>query len=135
MSVLTIIIAYNNLGSNGILMAITDIILISLTTGFGGFLAKLSEKNYRDSFKTRNFTNGFNPIFAVIIGFVVATISAELLEIIFGINSVTIAYGATGFVIGMISLFIGGFVTTFLVSDKKIQYGIFVGIIAAVVGL
>jgi amino acid transporter len=55
LSVLTIIIAYNNLGSNEILMAITDIILISLTTGFGGFLAKLSEKTYRDSFKTRNF--------------------------------------------------------------------------------
>ncbi|MGB9199933.1 hypothetical protein [Methanobacterium sp.] len=135
LSVLVIIIGHNYLGSNGIFMALADIVLISLTTGFGGFIAKLSEKNYRESFKTKNFTNGFSPIFAVIAGFIVATLSNSLLEFIFGINTLSTVYGVNDFITGIISLFIGGFVTTYLVKDEKIQYAIYVVIIAIIAGL
>ena len=57
------------------------------------------------------------------------------MELIFGINSVSITYGATDFIIGIISIFIGGFTTTFLVKKKKVLYGFFVGIIVIVLGL
>jgi hypothetical protein len=134
LSVFTIIIGRNDLGSNAIFAAAADIILISLTTGFGGFLAKLSEEDYRKSFKTKQF-NKYNHIFAIVVGFVVATICGGFLELIFGINSASFNYGATDFIIGIISIFIGGFTTTFLVKEKKVRYGFFVGIIVILVGI
>ena len=128
-------IGRNIVGYKGIGIAIGFFVLFSLVTGIGGFIAKMTDKNNRKLFKSKHFTNGFNPIIAVIVGFIVATVCAALLELISGINSATITYGIIDFVIGTISILIGGFVTLFLVKEKKIKYGFYVGIIVIITGI
>ena len=118
-----------SLGYNRFVMAVFLLSLFSLMTGFGGFLEKMTEKNYRESFKIKLWNNGFNPILAIIIGLIVAEVCADLLELITGTMSYT-TISIIVFVIGVTSLIIGGFVTTFLVKKKKIHYSIYVGVIA-----
>lgn len=74
-------------------------------------------------------------IFAVIVGVIVAEVCGGILELILGVHTISITYGATDFLIGIMALFIGGFVSTFLVKEKKIRYGIFVGIIVILIGI
>jgi hypothetical protein len=79
-------IGNNNLvGYNGIGIAIFVIIIFSLVSGIGGFIAKMTEKNNRQLFKSKHMTNGFSPIMAVAVGFIVATVCVDLLELILGI--------------------------------------------------
>jgi hypothetical protein len=122
-------------GYKGIAIAILIFVLFSLVTGIGGFIAKMTEKNNRQLFKSKHLSDGFSPIIAVVVGFVVATICVDLLELIIGINHSSTTYGFIDFVIGAISLLIGGFVTLFLVKEKKIQYGFYVGIIVILIAI
>jgi MFS family permease len=131
----TIAIGHTLIGYQGIGIATGFFVIFSLITGFGGFIAKMTEKNNRQQFKSKLINNEFKSIIAVVVGFVVASACAALLELILGINSATTTYGIIDFVIGAISLIIGGFVTLFLVKEKKIQYGFYVGIIAILVGI
>jgi hypothetical protein len=118
---------------NGIGIAIFVIIIFSLVSGIGGFIAKMTEKNNRQLFKSKHMTNGFSPIIAVAVGFIVATVCVDLLELILGINHSSTTYGVINFIVESISLLIGGFVTLFLVKEKKIQYGIYVAIIVIII--
>ncbi len=122
-------------GYKGIGIAILIFVLFILITGVGGFIAKMTVKNNRQSFKSKHLTNGFNPIIAIAVGFIVATVCADLLDLISGINSVATTFGVIDFVIGSISLLIGGFVTLFIVKEKKIQYGFYVAIIAIIISI
>jgi hypothetical protein len=128
-------IGRNLVGYKGIGIAITLFVIFPLFTGIGGFIARMTEKNNRQLFKSKHLTNGFSPIIAVMVGFIVATVCAVLLELIAGINSASTTYGVFDFVIGAISLLIGGFVTLFLVKEKKIQYGFYVCIIVIITSI
>ena len=128
-------ISRNLSGYQGIGIAILFFVLFPLITGVGGFIAKMTNKNNRQSFKSKHLTNGFSPIIAIAVGFIIATICANLLDLISGINSAATTFGVIDFVIGSISLLIGGFVTLFLVKEKKIQYGFYVAIIAIIISI
>jgi hypothetical protein len=66
-------------GYKGIAIAILIFVLFSLVTGIGGFIAKMTEKNNRQLFKSKHLSDGFSPIIAVVVGFVVATVCVDLL--------------------------------------------------------
>ncbi len=131
----TIGTAHNLAGYKGIGTTIAYFILFPLITGIGGFIAKMTEKNNRQLFKSKHLTNGLSPIIAVIVGFVVATLCADLLLLIIGINPISTSYGIINFVVDATSILIGGFVTLFLVKEKKIQYGIYVALIVIIIKL
>ena len=115
----TIGTAHNLAGYKGIGTTIAYFILFPLITGIGGFIAKMTEKNNRQLFKSKHLTNGLSPTIAVIVGFVVATLCADLLLLIIGINPISTSYGIINFVVDATSILIGGFVTLFLVKRKK----------------
>ena len=89
----------------------------------------MTEKTNRQLFKCKHLNNGFSPILAVVVGLVVAYLIAILLELIIGTYQTHItSFGIVDFIIGATTVLIGAFVTTFLNKEKKIQYGIYLGI-------
>ncbi|OEC84287.1 MULTISPECIES: hypothetical protein [Methanobacterium] len=104
------------------------LIFAPIFAGIGGFLGKMADKDSRQTF------NGYHPVIAIIVGIIVMYIYNVFL------GSVTGAYdlsssGLIGFVIGAITLAVGGFTTTFLSKEKKIQYGIYGGLIVVIISL
>ena len=64
------------------------------------------------------------------VGFIVAYLIVIFLELITGTYQTHItSFGIFDFIIGATSIAIGTFVTIFLGKEKKIQYGIYLGII------
>ena len=115
-------------GYNGIFIAIGIFILFSLITGIGGFIAKMTDKNSRQLFKSKHLNRRLSPILAIAVGLVVTYIIAILLELITGTYQTHItSFGIVNFIIGATTVLIGAFVTTFLNKEKKIQYGIYLG--------
>ncbi|HOI72346.1 MAG TPA: hypothetical protein PLC38_08710 [Methanobacterium sp.] len=95
-------------------------LFILIFTGIGGFIGKkLAEKNIWS----------FNPVISVILGLIVSYI------ILFFIGNLTLlvasdsVFQQIGIVESTASLVVGGFIATFFAKEKKIQYGIYVGII------
>ena len=104
------------------------LIFAPIFAGIGGFLGKMADKD------SRRTVNGYHPVIAIIAGIIVMYIYNVFL------GSVTGAYdlyssGLIGFVIGSITLAVGGFTTTFLSKEKKIQYGIYGGLIVVIISL
>ncbi|MEN6294255.1 MAG: hypothetical protein ABFD07_19860 [Methanobacterium sp.] len=104
------------------------LIFAPILAGIGGFLGKMADKDSRQTF------NGYHPVLAIIAGIIVMSIYTVFL------GSVTGAYdlsssGLIEFVIGAITLAVGGFTTTFLSKEKKIQYGIYGGLIVVIISL
>jgi len=89
----------------------------------------INEK-YRLSFYNKHEFS-FNPLIAVIVGVVITFLCyifmIYLAEFSYGISSVNL-YG-TLLLFGVISLIVGSFASTFVAKDKKIQYGIYSGLI------
>jgi len=104
--------------------------LIIILGTFGGFIAAMISQKYRLSFFNRYEFN-FTPLITIIVGVVITSLCYILLislaVVSYGIASANV-YG-TLFLFGGISLILGSFVSTFLTKDKKIQYGIYSGII------
>ena len=123
-------IGRNLAGYKGIGFVILIFVLFTLFTGIGGFIAKMIEKSNRQLFKEKHLNNGLSPVFSIVVGLVVAYIIAILLELITDTYQTHItSFGIVDFIIGVISIVIGAFVTTFLSKEKKILYGIYLGII------
>lgn len=80
-----------------------------------------------------------HPIIAIITGFFVTVICLGFLELATGtftrISSSNTPFGVTNVVVGVISFLIGGFVSTFLAREKKIQYGIYLWIIYIIIAI
>jgi hypothetical protein len=133
---ITAVISHGLVGYSGIFIVIFIFVLFLLLTGIGGFVAKMTERSNRQLFKEKHLSNGFSPILAVAVGLVVAYIIAILLELITGtyLTHIT-SFGIVDFIIGATSVVIGAFVTTFLSKEKKIQYGIYLGIIMITISL
>lgn len=82
----------------------------------------------------------FHPIIAIITGFFVTVICLGFLELATGIVtsiniSARIPFGVKNVVVGVASFLIGGFVSTFFASKKKIRYGIYVWIIFIIISI
>lgn len=104
------------------------LILIPILAGIGGFLGKMADKNSRQTF------NGYHPILAIIAGIIILSIYNGFLGSITGAYTDNLSsFGLNEFVIGIIALAVGGFTTTFLSKGKKIQYGIYVGLIVVII--
>jgi hypothetical protein len=120
---------------NDIITVISEFIVYPLTMGIGGFLGKITDKNYRKRFEKgskKGFNKGFNPILTIIAGIFIALVFSAFLELITGIykyNFNVKSFDLHFFVVGAISFVIGGFIATFFAKEKKIQYGIYLGII------
>lgn len=129
------VIGRNLIGYKGTALAVSMFLGISLITGIGGFIGKMTDKSNRQSFKTKLFNNGFSPISAIIAGIIIAYVCAGLLDFVTGIKSSFTTYGVIDFVVGAISIAIGAIVTTFLAKEQKIQYGIYSGIIVIIISI
>ncbi len=133
---ITAVISHGLVGYRGIFIVIFIFLLFLLFTGIGGFVAKMTERNNRQLFKSKHLSNGFSPILAVAVGLVVAYFIAILLELITGTYQTHItSFGIVDFIIGATTVLIGAFVTTFLNKERKIQYGIYLGIIMITLSL
>ncbi len=123
-------------GYKGIGIVILIFVLFTLVTGIGGLIAKMTEKSNRQLFKEKHLNNGLSPVLSIVVGLVVAYIIAILLELITGTYQTHItSFGIVDFIIGVTSIVIGAFVTTFLNKEKKILYGIYLGIIMITISL
>lgn len=106
------------------------LILIPILAVIGGFLAKMADKDNRQIF------NGYHPIIAVIAGITVTFLYSNLLALISGTyNDYLASLGLIDFIIGAVAIAIGGFTATFLAKGRKIQYGIYVGIIIVIIAI
>lgn len=73
--------------------------------------------------------NGFSPILAVIAGSIMGYSCVVLLTLLTGHAPDSYSLGLIEIVVGVISFLIGGFLSTFLAKEKKIQNGIYTGLI------
>ena len=129
-------IGRNLAGYQGIGIVILIFVLFPLVTSIGGFIGKMTEKTNRQLFKSKHWNNGLSPILAIVVGLFVAYIIATLLELITGTYQTHItSFGIVDFIIGATTVLIGAFVTTFLNKEKKIQYGIYLGIFMITISL
>ncbi len=105
-------------------------LLIIILGTLGGFIMVMTNEKARLSFFNRIEYN-FSPLIAVILGVVISFlcyIFLETLSVLYG-YSLTTANVFGILLYGAISLIIGSFASTFISKDKKIQYGIYSGII------
>lgn len=104
-----------------------------LFAGIGGFIGKITDNTGRQSLKKR-FNNGYNPIITIVMGYFIATFfNNSILLITCTYNSNP--FGVTQFIVAAISFVIGGFTATFFAKEKKIQYGLYTGMIILIVNL
>jgi len=109
------IVAFNSL--------ISDIILVFLFASFGGFVGKMTDEINRQSFKTDYMGNGISPILTIIAGFVVVLLPFGIF--ILSSDSFT---GILFIIVSNFFLILGGFIATYFAKERKIRYGIYVGI-------
>lgn len=101
-------------------------VLIILLAIFGGMIGLMIDKNY----------NGFSSLLAIIGGSVIGYSCMILLNLKIGYNlDPNYSLQVIAFVIGIVSFVIGGFLSSFLAKEKKLQYGIYTGIIITILGL
>jgi hypothetical protein len=73
--------------------------------------------------------NGFSSILAVIAGSIIGYSCVVLLTLFTGHAIDSYSLGVINIVVGVISFVLGGFLSTFLAKEKKIQNGIYTGLI------
>jgi len=100
-------------------------ITILLLASLGGMLGQMTDKTY----------NGFSPILTVIAGFVIALLCSGLLNLMTGFHLSSTPFGLITFLVGVISVVIGSYVTILLAKEKKIQYGIYTGIVYIIISI
>ncbi len=119
---------------DGIALAVLILVFFTVITSLGGFIAKMTNSDYRQSTISKHMKNGFSPELAIIIGIIVTLICSGLLNLVTGVfSSFTTSFGITNYVIGAFSLAIGGLVTTFSLREKKLQYGVYEGVIVIII--
>lgn len=69
----------------------------------------------------------FNPVISIILGFVMYGVFADIAFPIFGISDI-------GAILHFIPVIVGGFIATYLAEEKRIQYGIYEGILIVLIG-
>ena len=90
----------------------------------GGLIALLMRRNY----------NGLKSYYALFLGSIIGYSCMLILSLIdfnLGHNYLSVIF----FVIGIVSFGIGGSLAVFLAKEKKLQYGIYTGIIITILGL
>ncbi|BDZ68396.1 hypothetical protein [Methanobacterium ferruginis] len=92
-------------------------VLIILLTIIGGMIGLMMDKNY----------NGFNPFLALFAGSFIGALCIWIAST-HGYNPDSVPIDLMDIVIGIIFFMIGGFLSTILAKEKKIQYGIYTGI-------
>lgn len=97
-------------------------VLIILLAVIGGMIGLMTEKNH----------NGFNPFLALFAGSFIGA-SCIWIASTFGYNPDSVHIGLIDIVVGIVSFMIGGFLSTFLAKEKKIQYGIYTGLIIIII--
>ena len=95
----------------------------------GGLLGRITDKN-------TSWYYSFNPVISIIIGLIYSYFFSGILGAIMGLDNYpvdsTLLYF---FIIAVFSNVIGGFITTFMAKEKKIQYAIYFGIILILINL
>ncbi len=119
------VVDLNNYTFTTAYMTVFAYIMIILLASLGGMLGQMTDKTY----------NGFSPILTVIAGFVVAFICCGLLNLILGLQPSSTTFWLIAFLVGVISVVIGSFVTILLAKEKKIQYGIYTGIVYIIISI
>jgi len=77
----------------------------------------------------------FNPFLAIIAGSAIGFSCIALLTSITGNNPhPSYILRVFNIIVGVVFMVIGGFISTYLAKQKKIQYGIYTGIIIAIIG-
>lgn len=105
---------------------IFSLIMVILLACVGSIFVLMMDKNY----------NGFSPIIAIIGGSVIGYSCMFSLNSIIGFNlDPNYSLRVIFFVFGVVSFVFGGFLSTFLAKEKKLQYGIYVGILITVFGI
>lgn len=89
---------------------------------FGGFLGKITEKNNRLAFKQQMNKTRFNPLFSICLGILVFLVLFYMPIFVFSGSPL-----ATD-ILGYASILMGSFVATHFSTNRKIEYGIFIGI-------
>nr|WP_319374801.1 hypothetical protein [uncultured Methanobacterium sp.] len=97
-------------------------VLIIILAIIGGMIGLMADKNY----------NGFNPFLALFAGSFIGA-SCIWIASTLGFNPDARYIGVINIIVGIISFMIGGFSSTFLDKEKKIQYGIYTGIIILII--
>jgi putative membrane protein (TIGR04086 family) len=113
--------------------SLINMLVYLLFASIGGFIGKMTDNIERQNFKN-HFDKGFNPIITIVMGFIITIFFDNLLLWITGTYNSN-PLGAASFIIGAISLVIGGFIATFFAKDKKIQYGVCAGIIVIILSI
>lgn len=107
------------------------IFLVIVFTCLGGFLGKMTDLNNRKSFETEYVVRGINPLIAIIIAGIIA--EGIYIAVSSPIIDRNYSFGAFNFLAGAGFFLIGGFITTLLAREEKLRYGIYFGIILAVI--
>jgi len=94
-------------------------ILLLLLAVTGGMFGQMINEKF----------NGFSPILAVIAGSIIGYSCVVLLTLFTGHAPDSYSLGAINIAVGVISFVIGGFLSAFLAKEKKIQNGIYTGLI------
>lgn len=106
-----------------------SLIVAFLFIPLGGLLGKIADKK-------SSWDYSFNPVISIILGLIITFLCNGNLNYITGlyqypVNSVSLS----GIAIAAIALVPGGFVSTFLAREKKIQYGIYFAIVFIIVAI
>lgn len=106
------------------LFSYSGILLLLLAVTGGMFGHMLNEKFI-----------GFSPILALIAGSIIGYSSVVLLTLITGHAPDSYSLGVIDIAFGVISFVIGGFLSVNLAKEKKIQYGVYTGLIILAINL
>lgn len=93
-------------------------VLIILLTIIGGMIGLMMDKNY----------NGFNPFLALFAGSFIGALCIWITST-HGYNPDSVPIGLIDIIVGIIFFMIGGFLSTILAKERKIQYGIYTGVL------
>ena len=94
-------------------------ILLILLAVMGGMFGQMIDEKF----------NGFSPMLAVIAGSIIGYSCVVLLTLFTGHAPDSYSLGVVNILVGVISFVIGGFLSVFLAKEKKIQNGIYTGLI------
>lgn len=100
-------------------------ILVILLAVTGGMIGLLTDKTH----------NRFSPLLAIIAGSAIGTSITVMLSLIISNYPDSYYLEAVNIIIGVISFLIGGFISTLLAKEKKIQYGVYTGVIILIIGI
>lgn len=110
------------LHSNDYYSYLSFIVRVLFYTSFGAFLGAMTEKNNRIIFKNRINKMRFHPVISIILGFLVFLVLFYMPLFAFG------GHSWFGDVLSFSSFIIGGFTASYFSINRKIEYGLFIGI-------